>query len=152
MRFQIQFEFDQMFWLFLFVFLFFLWFSIRLSRKNKNKKNTIWPTTESYGAAEFVFYCYENVVCSFWYTSICFLFSLFWHLLSYKIVYYFFPKFSFKHLSSTIYLLSKLHLKNMYNKILTRKLAKKKIVFFFLFFVCLFLFWFLSTKWKAKKK
>lgn len=135
------------------IFVCFSFFSLIFNsafEKNKNKKNTIWPTTESYGAAEFVFYCYENVVCSFWYTSICFLFSLFWHLLSYKIVYYFFPKFSFKHLSSTIYLLSKLHLKNMYNKILTRKLAKKKICFFLLVF-CLFVS-FLVFEHKVKSK
>lgn len=154
MRFQIQFEFDQMFWLFLFVFpFFFLWFSIRFSRKTKKKEHDL---AHQQKATELLslFSTVTKMLYVNFYQPQFVSYSLYFgtsYLTKLFIIY--FQNF----LLSTYlqqFISNQNYLKIMYNKILTRKLAKKKekIVFFFLFFVCLFLFWFLSTKWKAKKK
>lgn len=156
MRFQIKFEFVQMFWLFLFVFsFFFLWFSIRFSRKTKIKRTRFGPQQQKATELLSLFSTVTKMLYVNFYLPQFVSYSLYFgtsYLTKLFIIY--FQNF----LLSTYlqqFISNQNYLKIMYNKILTRKLAKKRnklFFFFFLFFVCLFLFWFLSTKWKAKKK
>lgn len=154
MRFQIQFEFDQMFWLFLFVFpFFFLWFSIRFSRKTKKKEHDLAHQQKATELLSLFSTVTKMLYVNFYQPQFVFYSLYFGTSYLTKLFIIYFQNF----LLSTYlqqFISNQNYLKIMYNKILTRKLAKKKekIVFFFLFFVCLFLFWFLSTKWKAKKK